>query len=82
MNSFNQTINQHIFDQDGTCLICGFDGAEFHHWKTSTYEGKASPEVKQPECKTISQKEWNTYKDRQDLEEDFDYYEDFQDNDY
>lgn len=32
----------HRFDDDGVCTRCGFDGAEWHHWKTQTYEGRSS----------------------------------------
>ncbi len=58
------TVNQHIYDEDGTCVICGFDGAEFHWWKNSTYEGKASPEVKAPICKDKDSADWNSIYDR------------------
>ena len=40
----------HNFDEDCVCTDCGFDGAEWSHWKRHTYEGKASPETKQPLC--------------------------------
>lgn len=42
--------NGHEFDDDAVCIHCGFDGAEWHHWKHHTYEGKAQPEAKQPLC--------------------------------
>lgn len=32
----------HEFDDDGCCTKCGFDAAEWHHWKAQTYEGRAS----------------------------------------
>jgi hypothetical protein len=40
---------RHEFDEDACCIKCGFDGAEWAHWKRNTYEGKASNE-KQPLC--------------------------------
>lgn len=39
----------HDFDDDCVCIHCGFDGAEWHHWKHRTYEGRAS-DAQQPEC--------------------------------
>lgn len=41
---------QHEWDDDGCCLHCGFDGAEWAWWKT-TYEGKARPDVQMPRCR-------------------------------
>jgi hypothetical protein len=32
----------HTFDDDGVCTKCDFDGAEWHWWRYSTYEGRAS----------------------------------------
>lgn len=40
----------HDFDDDAICRKCGFDGAEWWHWKHCTYEGNASDE-KQPRCR-------------------------------
>lgn len=40
----------HEWDDDAVCIHCGFDGAEWHHWKHNTYEGKAQPEAKPPLC--------------------------------
>ena len=40
----------HDFDDDGCCVKCGFDGAEWHWWKRHTYEGKAHPEARMPLC--------------------------------
>ncbi|MDE2419517.1 MAG: hypothetical protein KGN32_17135 [Burkholderiales bacterium] len=40
----------HNFDDDAVCTDCGFDAAEWHHWKHSTYEGKAKPEARPPLC--------------------------------
>lgn len=40
----------HQYDEDGCCIHCGFDGAEWHWWKTSTYEGRADEDAKAPEC--------------------------------
>lgn len=34
-------MKHHDWDEDGCCYHCGFDGAEWHHWKTQTYEGRA-----------------------------------------
>lgn len=44
------TINEHQFDEDGCCIHCGFDGAEWHWWKHSTYEGRAQPQARMPRC--------------------------------
>lgn len=41
---------QHEWDDDGCCLHCGFDGAEYAWWKT-TYEGKARPDARMPLCR-------------------------------
>lgn len=46
-----EAILAHDFDDDGVCTKCGFDGAEWHYWKTQTYEGRAS-DLKSPPCKT------------------------------
>lgn len=43
-------FGQHDFDHDAVCTKCGFDGAEWSHWKNWTYEGKANPDAKQPLC--------------------------------
>lgn len=40
----------HEWDDDACCIICGFDEAEWWHWKHNTYEGRASI-IKQPPCK-------------------------------
>lgn len=40
----------HEYDEDAVCIHCGFDGAEWSHWKNYTYEGKASSWVKTPLC--------------------------------
>lgn len=39
----------HKFDDDGVCEMCGFDGAEWHWWRFSTYEGKAM-QTPMPPC--------------------------------
>lgn len=39
----------HEWDDDGCCIYCDFDGAEWHWWKHRTYEGRASDE-KMPLC--------------------------------
>ena len=44
------TIRRHEFDDDACCIHCGFDGAEWHHWKHNTYEGRAQPDAKAPLC--------------------------------
>ena len=44
-----KTVKKHNFDEDGSCYHCGFDGAEWQHWKNSTYEGRASDAIR-PEC--------------------------------
>ena len=41
----------HRFDDDAVCIHCGFDGAEWWHWKRNTYEGRAS-ELSEPDCKS------------------------------
>jgi hypothetical protein len=52
--SANATANdervKHEYDDDGVCVHCGFDGAEWHWWKHSTYEGRAST-IERPDCK-------------------------------
>lgn len=45
-----RTKTGHEWDDDAVCIHCGFDGAEWHHWKHHTYEGKAQPEAKPPLC--------------------------------
>ena len=40
----------HEFDDDACCIHCGFDGAEWHHWKNHTWEGKGQPDAKPPLC--------------------------------
>jgi hypothetical protein len=45
-----QPDDRHDFDEDGCCTKCGFDGAEWHHWKHSTWEGRAQPDAKPPRC--------------------------------
>lgn len=52
-------------------MDCGFDGAEWHHWKHHTYEGKAHPEVRKPLCTHIGRSA-DVY-ERQDDPETFDY---------
>jgi hypothetical protein len=41
---------EHRWDEDCVCVNCGFDGAEWWHWRHMTYEGKAST-LKQPLCR-------------------------------
>ena len=45
---------RHEWDEDACCVKCGFDGAEWSHWKKNTYEGIASDE-KMPLCGESSQ---------------------------
>ena len=45
----------HYFDEDAVCMDCGFDGAEWHYWKRSTYEGRAS-DCKEPLCTHVGRK--------------------------
>lgn len=45
--------DKHECDDDAICIHCGFDGAEWWHWKHMTYEGKASEQA-EPPCT-----EWN-----------------------
>lgn len=40
----------HEWDDDGCCVHCGFDGAEWEWWKKETYEGRAQPEAEMPPC--------------------------------
>lgn len=40
----------HSFDDDAVCTDCGFDGAEWAHWRHHTYEGKAQPNARPPLC--------------------------------
>lgn len=40
----------HVFDDDGVCERCGFDGAEWVWWRSDTYEGRAS-DVVMPACR-------------------------------
>lgn len=59
----------HYFDEDAVCMDCGFDGAEWHHWKHHTYEGRAS-NCKPPLCTHIG-RPTNEYAPRPyDFEED------------
>lgn len=46
----DDTEPRHEWDDDGCCIHCGFDGAEWWHWKHNTYEGRAS-DKKEPPCK-------------------------------
>lgn len=41
----------HVYDGDAVCVVCGHDGAEWHHWRHSTHEGIASPGAREPSCK-------------------------------
>lgn len=44
----------HDFDDDACCIHCGFDGAEWHHWRHNTYEGLATRDT-QPPCSEYSE---------------------------
>ena len=57
MTEENTQKNKHYFDDDAVCTLCGFDGAEWFHWKHNTHEGKAS-EQKQPSCTGDRYKWW------------------------
>lgn len=39
----------HVWDEDGCCSICGLDGAKYHWWRNSTYEGRAK-QTPMPRC--------------------------------
>lgn len=39
----------HKWDDDGCCIYCGLDGAEWRWWRYSTYEGRAM-QTPQPLC--------------------------------
>lgn len=49
---FPKKSTGHEFDEDAVCIHCGFDGAEWSHWKHNTWEGKAS-DAKQPLCTRV-----------------------------
>lgn len=42
--------NGHEWDDDGCCVHCGFDGAEYWWWRRDTYEGRAMA-TEMPKCK-------------------------------
>lgn len=46
-------VRHHVWDEDGCCDICGFDGAEWSWWKNHTYEGKAMPNARIPSCQEV-----------------------------
>lgn len=50
MSEQEQKVGLHEYDDDACCIHCGFDGAEWHWWKNSTYEGRAQPEARRPLC--------------------------------
>ena len=41
--------NWHEWDEDGCCIHCGFDGAEYLWWRRDTYEGRAMA-TEMPKC--------------------------------
>lgn len=47
------TAKPHTFDNDGVCIHCGLDGAEWSHWRRNTWEGRAAEDVHQPECTVL-----------------------------
>jgi hypothetical protein len=55
----------HNFDEDAVCTDCGFDGAEWAHWRHHTWEGKAQPEAKKPLCTHMGRPR-DVYQPRQD----------------
>ena len=42
----------HDLDDDGVCVRCGWDGAEWHWWRYNTYEGM-SLKTPAPECRNL-----------------------------
>lgn len=52
-DSYNKPYRHHEYDDDAVCVKCGFDGAEWSHWKKHTYEGRAS-DAKAPQCREES----------------------------
>lgn len=67
------TKRGHNFDDDCVCTDCGFDGAEWSHWKNYTYEGKASPNAKKPFCTHVGRAKDVYPPIQQDLDDDNDY---------
>ena len=51
-------MHAHDFDDEGACAFCGFDGAEWNHWRYQTYEGRAQPEARMPRCVTRREHEF------------------------
>lgn len=43
-------IGAHEFDDDGCCINCGFDGAEWYWLKMIAYEEGAASNSKMPVC--------------------------------
>lgn len=43
---------RHDYDDDAVCTKCGFDGAEWQHWRSMTYEGREATgeEARAPSC--------------------------------
>jgi hypothetical protein len=52
---------QHEWDDDAVCVRCGFDGAEWWHWRHNTYEGKAADGARQPLCTAAYSKDRDSY---------------------
>lgn len=50
-------LANHEYDEEAVCVYCGFDGAEWHWWRYSTYEGRAADAEQQrvPACR-----DWQT----------------------
>lgn len=41
---------QHEYDEDGVCVICGFDGAEWVHYRASQHPDDRDPNERTPQC--------------------------------
>jgi hypothetical protein len=76
-NYVNGDGRGHNFDEDAVCLDCGFDGAEWAHWKHHTWEGKAS-DAKRPQCTHIG-RPVDVHPPRTELDEDDQVLGDFSD---
>lgn len=40
----------HDFDDDAVCVKCGFDGAEWWHYRQTQHPDDRDPNERQPEC--------------------------------
>lgn len=43
-------LGAHEFDDDGCCIHCGFDGAEWHHLKQHMHPDDVCSQERQPRC--------------------------------